>query len=175
LIADQRGGFQSFPQVEWVHRAAGAKALFGCLGNISDPKGTRVSVFQRFAAASAAAAALAAGVTLATPGVAQAAEYNGACGTGYGAIDHLDVSGGTVWLTYSGATGKNCVVTVRNNPGAKKHMDAKISLAGDPWKSDPGNFKEYAGPVYVSARDRCIDWGGEIEDSTAYRYHVHCS
>ncbi|MDQ1646324.1 MAG: hypothetical protein QOJ50_2508 [Cryptosporangiaceae bacterium] len=129
-----------------------------------------MSAFLRIAVA----AALATGATALLPGTAQAAEYNGACGSGYAAIDHLDVSGGTVWLTYSGATGKNCVVTVRNSPGAKKHMDAKISLAGDPWKSNPGDFKEYAGPVYVSARNACIDWGGEIENSTAYRYGVHC-
>jgi hypothetical protein len=134
-----------------------------------------VSVLQRFTAASAVAVALTAGITALTPGVAQAAEYNGVCGAGYGAIDHLAVSGGTVWLTYSAATGKNCVVTVRNSSGAKVHMDAKISLAGDPWKSDPGNFTSYAGPVYVSARDKCIDWGGEIGTSTAYRYGVHCA
>lgn len=117
-----------------------------------------------------------AGIAAVTPVAAQAASYNGSCGSGYGVIDGLSLPGlGTVYLTYNGSTGKNCVVTVRDNPGAKKQMAAKISLAGDPWKVDEGNFTTYAGPVYVSARDKCIDWGGEISGVYAYEYRSHCS
>jgi hypothetical protein len=132
---------------------------------------------KRWAAAALTTLAVTAGVSALTPGVAHAASYNGACGSGYGAIDHLNVSGGTVWLTYNASTGKNCVVTVRNNPGARLFMNAVISHAGtSTWDdADPGQFTTYAGPVYVHAPHSCIDWGGVIDDSANFQWNSHCS
>jgi hypothetical protein len=119
--------------------------------------------------------AVMAGIGAFAPTAAQAAPYNGTCGSGYGVIDALSLEGqGTVYLTYNGSSGKNCVVTVRNNPGARKDMSARISLAGKPWIEDTGNFTTYAGPVYVSARDKCIDWGGWIGNAVQHQFGTHC-
>ncbi|WP_329101264.1 hypothetical protein OG792_20580 [Micromonospora sp. NBC_01699] len=133
------------------------------------------SKLKKIAVGAAAAAAMATGLTALTPGAAQAAAYNGSCGSGYGVIDAMSLVGrGTVYLTYSGGTGKNCVVTVRDNPGSRLPMTASVSLAGAPWITDSGSYTTYAGPVYVTARDRCIDWGGSINGLGSYQYNVHC-
>ncbi|WDZ86001.1 hypothetical protein [Micromonospora cathayae] len=130
---------------------------------------------KKIVVGAATTAAVAAGLTTLTPGAAQAAPYNGACGSSYGVIDAMSLVGrGTVYLTYSGSTGKNCVVTVRDNPGTRLPMSASVSLAGAPWITDSGNYTTYAGPVYVSAPGRCIDWGGSINGLGSYQYNVHC-
>ena len=105
---------------------------------------------------------------------ALSAAYNGVCGSGYGVIDSHALNGGTVYLTYNGSTGKNCVVTIRNTPGVRRSMCAKVSLAFAPWNEDCGSYTTYAGPVYVYAPNECIDWGGSIEGSSYYEYNTHC-
>lgn len=116
-------------------------------------------------------------------GVASAAStlvyagYNGACGSGYGVIDYINVSGqdtGTVYLTYNSGNGYNCVVTVRAHPGTPIYMDAAVRVSGGTWHEDFGDYTTYAGPVYVYARGTCIDWGGGINPDYQYRYSVHC-
>ncbi|MEV4051892.1 spore-associated protein A [Amycolatopsis sp. NPDC049688] len=108
-------------------------------------------------------------------GSASAAGYNGVCGSGYSVIDHHDIAGGTVFLTYSSSTGNNCVVTVRNTPGTAIYMDAFIRLSGSlVWNDDPGYWTTYAGPRYVHAPGRCIDWGGSIGSVTWIEYNSHC-
>jgi hypothetical protein len=122
------------------------------------------------------AAAAIAGTVVMTPGVANAATYNGVCGSGYVVIDHANLSTlGTVFVTYNSSTGKNCVVTVRNNPGTRLPMTAEVSLAGDPWIIDSGNYTTYAGPKYVVARNQCIDWGGSIENVGFVELDSHCA
>lgn len=104
------------------------------------------------------------------------AAYNGACGSGYNAIDSRAVPGGTVHLTYSPGTGKNCVVTVRNTPGARLPMNAFVKRSSATvWNQDPGNYTTYAGPVYVYAPGVCIDWGGEINGSGVAVFNSHCN
>lgn len=103
----------------------------------------------------------------------------GVCGAGYKSIDrhrlydHNPYSGkrvllATIVLTYNPATGKNCAVTM------KRHRVGKaagwgdwlyVSLAARPLGDatvggDSGNFRYYAGPVYVPARRRCVQWSG---------------
>ena len=112
------------------------------------------------------------------PGKASpATSYNGACGSGYGVIDSLPISTlGTVYLTYSGATGDNCVVTVRANPGTAMYMVAAIQLAGNSGSEviDSGNYTTYAGPVYLHAPGSCIDWGGQIGTVYNQQFDSHC-
>lgn len=105
------------------------------------------------------------------------APYNGACGAGYGAIDHLDLKWlGTTWLTFNSSTGKNCVVTVRADPGVKVYMGAAVQLAGNSASAvaDYGNYTSYAGPVYLNAAGKCIDWYGQIDHAIEEQYHSHC-
>lgn len=102
------------------------------------------------------------------------APYNGVCGSGYGVIDKHDLSQGTIYLTYNRSNGKNCVVTIRNNPGRRLYMCAAVSRAGERYTSDCGDFTTYAGPVYVHAPGTCIDWGGSIESDMKEFFNEHC-
>ncbi|WP_063794387.1 hypothetical protein, partial [Kitasatospora sp. MBT63] len=125
---------------------------------------------KRAVARAGVLALVAGGTAIALPATAQAASYNGACGSGYSTIDHRDLnSGGTVWLTYSRSTGKNCVVTVRNNAGPALQMLAglkKSSASG--WAAlDENYYTSYAGPVYLYAPNSCIDWEGGIGENVS--------
>ncbi|PJN29926.1 spore-associated protein A [Kitasatospora sp. CB02891] len=134
-------------------------------------RGTKTA--KRIAAGAAVLATASAGL-LAAPTTAQAASYNGACGSGYSVIDSLSVSGGTVFLTYNSGNGQNCVVTVRNSSGSAVFVDAGIKISGSStWIHDGGNYTTYAGPVRVYAPGQCIDWYGTIA-STAVQYNSHC-
>ena len=131
---------------------------------------------QRAAVGLAAAGILAGAAVLALPSSAFAASYNGVCGSSYGVIDGASLPGlGTVYLTFSGVTGENCVVTIRDNPGPRLPMNAYVRLSGTTqWNQDPGNFTTFAGPVYVSAAHHCIDWGGSIENEGFTELNSHC-
>ncbi|AJT62323.3 spore-associated protein A [Streptomyces chattanoogensis] len=95
-----------------------------------------------------------------------AASYNGACGSGYTVVNSVPVTGkGTAYLTYSAKTGKNCVVTVRNSPGKPVYMYTYLAPSDGTSDAvfDSGLYTSYAGPVYLPAKGRCVDWGGTIE------------
>ncbi|WP_328405786.1 hypothetical protein [Nocardia sp. NBC_00403] len=114
--------------------------------------------------ACAASAGIVVGTAVFVPANASAASYGGQCGGGYAVIEQANLIGGTAFLTYSNATGKNCVVTVRDEPGDELFMVARVGRSGDLQSTDvdQGNYTTYAGPVYVSAAHRCIDWYGQI-------------
>lgn len=127
----------------------------------------------------AAALSLAAGGLFLAAGPAQAAGYNGACGSGYGVIDSMSVGfqgAGTTYLTYNSSNGYNCVVTM-NNTGSTMWVNAEIEVSGGDWIEDSGKYHSYAGPVYVHAAHKCIDWGGYVAyDSgvTDIVWNDHC-
>jgi hypothetical protein len=118
---------------------------------------------------------------LVLPGSAGAARNNpytaaGVCGAGFKPIDrrqlvdsNFGVRLATVVLTYNTATGRNCVVVL------KRYRVGQTSRYGDrlyaqlytrPLRNpanlghDQGNFRYYAGPVYVTAPGKCVQWGG---------------
>jgi len=134
--------------------------------------------FTRKLAGVGAALAVTAATLGVTAGPAQAASYNGACGSGYSVIDQMSVGSGrgTAYLTYN--NGWNCVVTVTNSPGTRTWMLAEVELsgAGHDWVEDGGNYTQYAGPVYVYAPDSCIDWGGSVGDVSVVwlQWNDHC-
>ena len=121
---------------------------------------------------------------LAIPSAASAAKnpYTapGVCGAGYRVIDRhrmyaTDPSNGnpvllaTVVLTYNPAQGMNCAVTMKRyrvGKAARVFGDhIGVSLAARPVGpntvgGDSGEFKYFAGPVYVPARHRCVQWAG---------------
>lgn len=100
----------------------------------------------------------------------------GVCGPGYRPVDRhqlVDSNFGrrlaTVVLTYNAATGRNCVVTLkRYRVGLKRGYGDWLyaELYTRPLKtpgnvaSDHGNLAYFAGPVYVAARGKCVQWGG---------------
>ncbi|MFJ8577216.1 spore-associated protein A [Micromonospora sp. NPDC093277] len=131
---------------------------------------------QKAAAMGLTAVAVTAGaLVFATP--AQAALYGGQCGSGYnlvGVADFPDLRG-TTYLTYNASTGKNCVVTIREKPGAAAPMEAWLRKSGTTtWVKDVGNYTTYAGPVYVSAAGSCVDWKGTIGTATVSRNGTNC-
>lgn len=124
----------------------------------------------------AAVLATAGAALMIAPTAAEAASYDGVCGAGYWVIDSYGLNGGTMFLAYNGST--DCVVTVRNTPGAPLYMTAGVKLSGTPWSSsttDEGDYTTYAGPRYVYAPGHCIDWGGQINGSAKDFYNVHCN
>jgi len=134
--------------------SVGGAAAFAVPASAATPVARTVSAAPASAAAKAAPAA-----------VAPAVAYNGVCGTGYSVIDSTPIgSVGTVYVTWNNATGKNCVVTVRNTPGAAVLMNAMLWASADPagGVSDEGKYTTYAGPVYLNARGQCITWSGRI-------------
>lgn len=107
---------------------------------------------------------VAAGSVICLPGTAGAAVvgYNGACGGGYSVKNSIDVIGstgyryGTVFLTYSSATGKNCVVTIRSNAGEGQIPMGTFIQRDDDWLSyvsDYGNYRTYAAPYTFPRRE----------------------
>lgn len=124
----------------------------------------------------ALAALVAPGAASAKPNPYTAA---GVCGGGFAPIDRhplVDSNNGIllaeVVLSYNGATGQNCVVTLkRHRVGlvSKYHDNLMAEVYTRPLTvpsnldHDQGNFKYFAGPVYVNARGKCVRWGGQAD------------
>ncbi|WP_019634954.1 serine/threonine-protein kinase [Actinomadura atramentaria] len=84
-----------------------------------------------------------------------------ACGSGYGVLESMAVSGGRAYLLYSGSTGKNCAVTMKTvNVGKASPVSVWLVKRGGSKVADSGSFAWYAGPVYVSAKNVCVQYGG---------------
>ncbi|MDT0304592.1 spore-associated protein A [Streptomonospora wellingtoniae] len=130
------------------------------------------------AAAAGLALAGAMTATVATAVPASAAAYNGVCGSGHVVVNSDNVgSKGTVYLTYNSNTGKNCVVTIRNNPGARLDMNAYIGPSDSPYGEqivDSGDYTTYAGPVKWDLAGRCVDWGGYIDGASGGKKGTNC-
>lgn len=112
-------------------------------------------------------ATLLVGVTAAFGTTASAAPNvtpQGVCGKAYKTVNSAPVGSlGTVYLTYNAANGKNCVATIRTNPGAAKAMSTYVYVPDtDEWAGDDGNYTSYAGPGYVYGKGHCVSWGGGI-------------
>ncbi|XVU28001.1 hypothetical protein ACQPZJ_13420 [Actinoplanes sp. CA-054009] len=107
-----------------------------------------------------------------------AASYGGECGSGYSVVNSAAIgSKGTVYLTYSAATGKNCVVAKRNSAGSAVLVEAGLGLnpVGTHWPQfDGGYYTSYAGPLYLSAADRCVDWMGRISGTEGGKRGTNC-
>ncbi|MEU9201201.1 spore-associated protein [Streptomyces sp. NPDC048332] len=86
------------------------------------------------------------------------------CGSAYKTVNSAPVGSlGTVYLTYNPGNGKNCVATIRTNPGTAKDMSTYIYVPDtDEWAGDSGNYTSYAGPAYVYGKGHCVSWGGNI-------------
>ncbi|MFD9499958.1 spore-associated protein [Streptomyces sp. NPDC060035] len=120
-------------------------------------------------AAAGALTALAVGATTALSTTASAAPNvtpRTVCGSAYKTVNSVPVGSlGTVYLTYNSSNGKNCVATIRANPGTVKNMSAYIYVPDtDEWAGDFGNYTSYAGPAYVYGRGYCVSWGGNIDN-----------
>ncbi|WP_433424256.1 spore-associated protein A [Microtetraspora malaysiensis] len=130
------------------------------------------------AAAAAAVAVTALVGAMATASPASAATYGNECGSGYAVVNSAAIgTKGTVFLTYSSATGKNCVVAKRNSAGSAVLVEAGLSVnpAGNHWDVyDGGYYTSYAGPIYLSASGKCVDWMGRISGTEGGKRKTNC-
>lgn len=110
-----------------------------------------------------ATAAMAAGSVVGSSPAEAVATPAAACGSNYHEIDHHDLgSVATVHLLYNGTT--DCVVTLKKvDLGTPTSVYAIVAVAGDPYVSQEGQYKYYAGPVKVNAPHKCIVWGGAAD------------
>jgi hypothetical protein len=125
--------------------------------------------YARSVLSAAALAALTVGTTAALTAPASAAPNTTpqkVCGSAYKTVNSAPVGSlGTVYLTYNASNGKNCVATIRNNPGAAQLMSAWIYVPDtEEFHEDAGEFTSYAGPTYVYGKGHCVDWGGNIKN-----------
>ncbi|MFI8231007.1 spore-associated protein [Streptomyces sp. NPDC085900] len=136
--------------------------------------------FHRPALISTAMAALALGAATALAAPASAAPNTTpqkVCGSAYKTVNSAAVGSlGTVYLTYNASNGKNCVATIRNNPGTAVDMSTWIYVPDtDQGANDFGQYTSYAGPAYVYGKGHCIDWGGSISNVTVQVTGSNCA
>ncbi|WP_113981130.1 serine/threonine-protein kinase [Spongiactinospora rosea] len=100
----------------------------------------------------------------------------GVCGSGYKVINSHGLGGGaTVYLLYSAAAGRNCVVTMSKYVvPAKAAMSATLQVKGGGSAGDSGRFTAYAGPVRLAAAKRCVMWGGSFGSARWTSGWSHC-
>ncbi|MEV8632736.1 protein kinase [Streptosporangium sp. NPDC051023] len=100
----------------------------------------------------------------------------GVCGSGYKVIDSRGLGAATVYLLYSSAAGKNCVVTMSKYmvPGKIK-MNATLQVQGGASAANPGSFTAYAGPVRLAAVKKCVMWGGMYGTAVWKSGWSHCT
>ena len=136
-------------------------------------------VLNRSILAASALAALSLGTMTALAAPASAAANTTpqrVCGSGYKTVNSAAVGSlGTVYLTYNSSNGKNCVATIRNNPGTALDMSAWIYVPDiDQGGSDYGRYTSYAGPVYAYGKGHCVNWGGSIGNVTVDVANSNC-
>ncbi|MFJ1991909.1 spore-associated protein A [Streptomyces asiaticus] len=135
---------------------------------------------KRALAAAAVTGAGAAALMVAAPAASAApphAAYNGACGSGYTVVNSTEVGDkGTAYLTYSSATGKNCLVAIRNVAGDPIPMTIYLSRSDTEIHNiyDSGDYRSYAGPIYTDARGTCVDWWGWIDGVRFEKANTNC-
>ncbi|MEU4232565.1 spore-associated protein A [Nonomuraea sp. NPDC026600] len=146
-----------------------------------DESGASNFMRTRSSVVTLASVALASTCFLISPSPASAA---GPCGAGYSRIDVYAIpqSGpkiGSLELYYNSGNGKNCALAYgvgSDYYGKSTYKDVAIRRAGGSggWVSNNGYFKYYAGPVYISAKDTCIDLAGYMGGTERYVWNVHC-
>ncbi|GHH94139.1 spore-associated protein [Streptomyces capillispiralis] len=135
--------------------------------------------FTRSALSVSALAALSVGAVTALAAPASAAPNTTpqkVCGSGYKTVNSASVASlGTVYLTYNSANGRNCVATIRNNPGTALDMSAWVYVPDtEEADQDGGMYTSYAGPTYVYGKGHCVDWGGSIDNVYVQVYGSNC-
>ncbi|MBB5135162.1 hypothetical protein HNP84_004898 [Thermocatellispora tengchongensis] len=124
----------------------------------------------------AVAVALAGGLALTPAGAVSAAvgyTPEGICGAGFSRVSDgsravkagRDVYG-RIYLLYNRRTGYNCVTLIKSAfTRTKTWTSATLSVQGGRTETDEGQFKYYAGPVRLPARDACVKYWGATRDT----------
>ncbi|MEO3869764.1 hypothetical protein ABGB18_13130 [Nonomuraea sp. B12E4] len=107
----------------------------------------------------------------------------GPCGSGYTRIGVYNIPAtgtkkGTLEVYYNSGSGKNCALAYGSgaNYGTTTYKAVGIALpTSDGWADyEADDFKYYAGPVYVTAKGKCIDLVGAVGTAVRYATNVHC-
>ncbi|MER6951114.1 hypothetical protein ABT294_44590 [Nonomuraea sp. NPDC000554] len=121
-------------------------------------------------------------VASAAPAGATSTAMAGPCGSGYNrvgvyAIPKSGPRTGTLEVYYNSGTGKNCALAYGygSTAGKKTYKSVTIGVSsGTQADHDYGQFAQYAGPVYTSARNKCINVSGWIGKTHRDLTKVHC-
>lgn len=103
------------------------------------------------------------------------------CGGSYKQIDSASLKSkgkkvGSVVLTYSSSTGKNCVATMKETSiGKKSAASASLTVKGKKGATNSGKFSYYAGPVKKAAKSTCVKWSGAVGSAKYTSKYEHCS
>jgi hypothetical protein len=107
------------------------------------------------------------------------------CGSGYKLVGVIPMvaeyprypaKGGEIEVFYNASAGKNCLITQSLGAwyGVSKHMAVQGCVISSDRRRcvskvpvDQGNFKYYAGPIYLYAPHQCIEVEGFIDDPAA--------
>ncbi|MEU4645021.1 hypothetical protein [Micromonospora sp. NPDC023814] len=128
-----------------------------------------MSTWRRSVLVHVVAAVVAVGAPVVGPAPASASttRYGEQCGSTYYELDDkvLLTSGGQafghVYLMYSAQTKMNCVVAEKSSfVGTATWMNAKVETRSGRVAQDPGNYRYYAGPVYLYAPGECVRYSG---------------
>ncbi|MEU4326329.1 serine/threonine protein kinase [Nonomuraea dietziae] len=99
----------------------------------------------------------------------------GVCGSGYYVQRQSSFSGGTTYQLYNSGSGQNCVVTMKTtNVGKETPVSATLEVQGGGSKTDSGNFKYYAGPVYLPAAGKCVKYSGSAGSGSTSAGWANC-
>ncbi|MFD9575684.1 spore-associated protein A [Streptomyces sp. NPDC059982] len=138
---------------------------------------SRISGLQHGVMRRGAAAVAAVGLALAGAAVVGAAPARAAGPVCEGTkVDTLAFETGYTYLYYSSATGRNCAYTVpKSGSGTTQLMFVGLTRASDNVGSyDSGDFKYYAGPVYLDARGTCVQFNGQVGSWAGNSGWGHC-
>ncbi|AXG82761.1 spore-associated protein A [Streptomyces paludis] len=114
-------------------------------------------------------------LSTAGPAAAAATTPGAVCGSGYKVINSKDLGPAVIYLTYNSSNGYNCVTTILDSStGAAMWMGASIQKSGGSEIKDFGGYTKFAGPVYVSAANTCVKWGGGVQDVVWKSGWEHC-
>ncbi|MGN9907745.1 hypothetical protein ACTMTJ_09345 [Phytohabitans sp. LJ34] len=127
------------------------------------------------------------GLTATASPAAAAYTPEGLCGSSYYRLSSvaLKTNSGYVWGTtyvlYSASTRKNCAVTIKSaHVGVPTKTTVRLEDQSGELGYDSDSYRWYAGPVYVTAPNECITYGGYVYNGagTTYaygsRWYVHC-
>ncbi|AWS44251.1 hypothetical protein [Streptosporangium sp. 'caverna'] len=129
--------------------------------------------------------AILAGVAMISTGLVAGATPAGAtgpCGSGYSQVGSYPIpktgpQKGTLKVYYSSRSGKNCALAYGYGAtyGKATYKSVTIGLtAGTRAEHDYGNYKLYAGPIYLAAAHKCIEVSGFIGTANRVLSKVHC-
>ncbi|SPL95188.1 unnamed protein product [[Actinomadura] parvosata subsp. kistnae] len=97
------------------------------------------------------------------------------CGSGYSVQRSSSFSGGVTYQLWNNSTGQNCAVTMKTaNVGKSSPVSVTLEAQGGGTDSDSGSYEYYAGPVYVSAKGKCVKYSGSAGSGSTSAGWANC-